>query len=210
MLEQLWNVANLLIFVEESNDSWQLARMRGHSMYCKTTRLLLFTGANFVTLEALRTNTESPSSLKHIWMGHWQSHIYWTTAQSCQIFPACTLSLTTLPGKHNKKSIFDKYSRKQTNAVPLFVHDTNKSRVWPYSMVLVLYCMRIYVMVLLTIVFQNWSKCYMKLKPPLWYIISVITLIYILNLWHSIKPFIKQRNKLPGVSGTMYKYCMCS
>jgi hypothetical protein len=43
------DVAHLLPAIKESNDSWHLTPIRGHS---KTSKLLLFTGADFATMEA--------------------------------------------------------------------------------------------------------------------------------------------------------------
>jgi hypothetical protein len=60
------DVAQMLSDIKESNDSWHLTLLRDHS---KTSKLLLFTGADFATMEASCLHTISQTLETHLSAG---------------------------------------------------------------------------------------------------------------------------------------------
>jgi hypothetical protein len=118
------DVAQLLTVLEESNDTWHLSPIRGHT---KTSKLLPFTGADFANLEALRLTT-----ISQIYETHLSGGIDKTTStelrENLAGYPHLFAKLDYLAKQHRRKHFHGKFSSEQTNAVPFFGNETNMSR----------------------------------------------------------------------------------
>jgi hypothetical protein len=118
------DMAQVLTIMEDSNDSWHLTPVRGHSL---ASKLLPFTGADFATMEDLRINTVS-----QLFDTHLSGGIDRATAnelrENLAAQPHLYTKLDFLSRQHNRKNFHGKFSSEWTIAVALFGSDTNMSR----------------------------------------------------------------------------------